>query len=204
MILIARESSRSQNGALFDQMYALRARQFHDRRGWSVNVRDGKEIDIYDRLDPVYVCALAADGRLVGSLRLLPTLGPHMAADVFLATMGERGALRDSRLIECSRFCVDTSWAKRQASGLNRVTKQLLTGLFIYSESQQYQGVVAVHDLLMERILKRAGCISQRLGPVVQYDGLKTVCSLFEVSSRVIDAVSKGLDDNSISYALSA
>ena len=90
MLVVAQEAERSAFGDLFDQMYQLRARQFGLRRGWRVEVKDGRERDRFDDLNPLYICVASEEGKLLASLRLLPTTGPHMLSDVFPEVMGEK------------------------------------------------------------------------------------------------------------------
>ena len=69
-------------------MFRQRARFFHDRLKWAVRVVDGQERDRYDDEAPVYLIYTDDLGREVkGSLRLLPTTGPTLAADVFSDTL---------------------------------------------------------------------------------------------------------------------
>ncbi len=72
---------------LIDQMFRLRAKVFADRLGWSVTVANGRERDRYDDLDPLYALALNDEGGVVGTFRLLQTIGPHMLAEVFKELM---------------------------------------------------------------------------------------------------------------------
>jgi acyl homoserine lactone synthase len=172
-------------------MYALRAKQFSQRRGWRVSVANGMEIDPFDEMNPLYVCVVSDDEQLLASLRLLPTTGPHMLSDVFPEVMGNAGIVRNPLVWESSRFCVDTE-AVRQfgPNGINDVTRELLTGLFQTAYDAGMENVISVYDVFVERILKRAGCLFERVGPVVKYDDLKTVGGLFEVSEEVIASIS--------------
>jgi N-acyl-L-homoserine lactone synthetase len=94
MILTAYESERDTQSDVFHQMYELRARQFAERRGWRVVVEDGLEKDRFDDMNPLYICVITDDRRLLASLRLLPTTGPHMLSDVFPEVMGDAGIIR--------------------------------------------------------------------------------------------------------------
>ncbi|NDV50421.1 acyl-homoserine-lactone synthase [Salipiger sp. PrR003] len=183
------DTNRAENTELLDQMFQLRARSFKDRRGWRVVVEDGREHDHFDTLNPLYVVVSDGNGKLLASLRLLPTMGPHMLADVFPEVMGDDQPIRNPLVWESSRFCVDTEAAKSYAaSGINHVTRELLRGLFEKAYASGMHNVVSVYDIYVERILKRAGCTFERLGPVVQYDkGLKTTCGLFKVSQEVVN-----------------
>jgi acyl homoserine lactone synthase len=173
---------------LIDQMHKLRARSFKDRRGWRVNVEDGRERDGFDQLDPLYVIVSDGAGTVVGSLRLLPSTGPYMMADVFPEVIGDQGLIRHPLVWESSRFCVDTEVAKVYSEdGVNQVTRELLIGAIQTALAAGVINIVSVYDIFVERVLRRTGCVFTRCGPVVAYDeGLKTTAGLFEVSEHAL------------------
>ncbi len=184
-------TNRDEHADLLDQMHLLRGSQFFDRRKWRVTVEDGRERDLYDDMNPLYCLVSDGHGKLLASTRVLMTMGPHMLADVFPDVMGDEEPLRHPLAWEISRFCVDTKAAREAApNGINHVTRELLHCLYSAAHKAGITDFVAVHDVYMERILKRAGCEMSRLGPIVLYDdGLKTMGSHFEVSQRVINAM---------------
>lgn len=191
MLIVSHANDKKTPSHILDQMYALRARQFSQRRGWCVNVSNGKEIDRFDELNPLYICVMDEAEQLVASLRLLPTTGPHMLSDVFPEVMGKAGIVRHPLIWESSRFCVDTEAARRFGpDGINMVTREILSGLFQTAFDAGMENVISVYDVFVERVLKRSGCSFDRLGPVVLYDDLKTVGGLFEVSEEVVAAIS--------------
>src|SRR5690349_6395132 len=99
---------------LIDQMFQLRAKVFHERLGWDVSVENNREKDKYDELDPLYALAVTDDGRVVGTFRLLQTIGPHMLAEVFKELMPEGVPVRSPIIWESTRFCVDTEIAQER------------------------------------------------------------------------------------------
>ncbi len=107
MIRIINGIRRNQFPKDIDAMHRLRKRVFHDLLGWDVKVRDAWEIDDYDRANPLYVLSYGDKGRLRGSLRLLPTLGPNMLDDTFPALLGDGPEIRSAAIWESSRFCID-------------------------------------------------------------------------------------------------
>ena len=190
MLLVAHGSEIASHADIFEQMYRLRAEQFSRRRGWRVDVQDGLEKDRFDDLNPLYICVLGNNQNLLASLRLLPTTGPHMLSDVFPEVMGEAGIVRHPLIWESSRFCVNTKAVREfGADGINTITRQVLAGLFQTAHEAGIRNVISVYDVFVERILRRAGCSFERLGPVVKYDDLRTVGGLFEVSESVITAL---------------
>jgi acyl homoserine lactone synthase len=122
-----------------------------------------------------------------------------MLADVFPETMGELPPIRHPLIWESSRFCVDTRAASAHApNGVNKVTGELLVGLFETALRAAVINIVSVYDLYLERILQRSGCIFERLAPPSEYDGLKTVAGLFEVTRHAIRHIREaaGIVDN--------
>ncbi|MDI5986451.1 acyl-homoserine-lactone synthase [Halomonas sp. M4R5S39] len=197
------DNLRHTHGDLVDQVYILRAQSFLERRGWSVEVKDNREIDRFDAMNPLYVLSVAPSGQLLASLRLLPTTGPHMLSDVFPDTMTGARIIRHPLILESSRFCVDTAAAKNHmAAGVNTVTGELLVGLFEIALNAAIVNVVSVYDLFVERILRRAGCRFNRLGEPVAYDGLKTVAGVFEVSQVTIDSIRQRSDIHGDVFAM--
>jgi N-acyl-L-homoserine lactone synthetase len=189
MIILASGADDPARSDILDQMYRLRARQFSDRRGWRVVVERQREVDRFDKLIPIYVC-LVRETHLLASLRLLPTIGSHMLADVFPETMGGRLPIRDPRIWESSRFCVDTEATRAFGDdGINIATRAVLAGLFQMAGALGLRNIVSVYDVFVERILRRAGCRFERLGDAVRYDDLKTVAGLFEVSRENVQEI---------------
>ena len=186
MIILLHGHDSSRHPDLFDQMFRLRAAAFAERRKWTVEVNDGMEIDRFDDLDPLYILSISETGKVLASLRLLQTTGPHMLADVFPETVD--GLITRHPLIwESTRFCVDTkAVAAFSSKGVNQITGELLAALFEVALSHGLKNIISVYDLYLERILRRAGCIFDRLGEPYPYDGLPTVAGLFEVSEGAV------------------
>ena len=84
MIFLVDGQDRSRHGNLVDAMYRIRAKVFGERLGWDVVVEDGREIDPFDAINPLYLISVNEwTGQVEGSLRLLPTTGPNMPRNVF-------------------------------------------------------------------------------------------------------------------------
>ena len=88
--------------------FACGPASFGDRLNWDVEVAGGQERDRYDDERPVYIIYSDDKAREVkGSLRLLPTTGPTLLADVFSDTLPDAVHLSAPTIWECSRFCLD-------------------------------------------------------------------------------------------------
>jgi acyl homoserine lactone synthase len=144
---------------LLDAMFRLRKRVFSDRLGWDVQVTEGREIDLFDGLDPAHVISVNDEGNVVGCMRLLQTTGPHMLADVFSSILDGEPPLRSSTVWEATRFCVDTQrlLRGRGRNTISYVTSEVMIGAFEYAMAAGVQDAVAVIDPVMDRVLQRSG-----------------------------------------------
>ncbi len=145
---------------LLEDMFRLRKRVFHDRLGWEVEVQDGKEIDMFDHLDPAYIISVDDDGHVVGCVRQLQTTGPHMLSDVFSSILDGEPPVRSSRVWEATRFCVDTqrlSMGGRGRNSISYVTSEVMIGALEYAMSAGVTDAIAVIDPVMNRVLHRSG-----------------------------------------------
>ena len=114
MLLVIDALNQDRFADVLDEMFQLRARVFGGRLGWEVQVKNGREYDQFDDLDPAYVIGLDQDGQLVSCARFLQTTGPHMLSDVFHAILNGQPPLRSATLWESTRFCVDTESVRRR------------------------------------------------------------------------------------------
>ena len=111
MIVVLEKYNAHKYPHLIDEMFRLRARIFRDRLKWDVVVTDGKERDRYDDEQPVYVIYCDDMAREIkGSLRLLPTTGPTLLADIFSDTLPDAVNLSAPAIWECTRFCLVISF----------------------------------------------------------------------------------------------
>lgn len=73
-----------------DGMFRDRKRTFVDMMKWDLPIVDGEfEIDQFDTAQAVYILAIdVGAARHLGSIRLLPTDGPHLLGDIFPSLCG--------------------------------------------------------------------------------------------------------------------
>ena len=135
MILVIDALNRQRFQSVLDEMFELRARVFHDRLGWEVQVKDGREFDMFDELDPVYLVALDDDYRVVGCNRMLQTTGPHMLSDVFQEILCGEPPLRSATIWENTRFCIDTESLRRPGArrSVSYTVCELMAGITEYA-----------------------------------------------------------------------
>ena len=135
MIRLIQGAHPGDNADILDKMFRLRAKVFNDRLGWEVKVRDNRETDRFDELNPLYVVETDEKRNVLASLRLLPT-GPHMLSDVFSELMGPESIIRSPRVLESSRFAADTELLGRLPTA-STVTGVLLCALLETSRAAE-------------------------------------------------------------------
>jgi acyl homoserine lactone synthase len=159
-------------------MYRLRRRVFKERLDWTVSVSGDVELDVYDTLNPIYLLVMTSTRKVAGCVRLLPTTGPTMLADTFPILLDGGVPPRSDRVLESSRFCVDTGLVSELSeNGLNRATFMLFAAMIETLRAAGADSIVTVTDIRMERILRRAGwplariAAPQRLGQTMALAG---------------------------------
>jgi acyl homoserine lactone synthase len=164
-----------------DAMFRNRAVVFHERLGWDVVVKDGRERDAFDDENPLYLISVDPyTGEYWGSLRLLPTTGPNMLRDVFPCLLEEGEYIESATIWESSRICavVADGQPERSKSGVNLALGELLAGIGEVAIIAGLTQIVSVFDARIYRVLRAAGCAPQligkprRIGDTMSYAGL--------------------------------
>jgi N-acyl-L-homoserine lactone synthetase len=180
---------------LLTEMYRLRRRVFKDRLDWAVSVSGDLELDVYDALNPTYLLVMSDEGSLVGGVRLLPTTGPTMLADTFPALLGGQPAPHSEKILESSRFCVDTKLASELAeNGLNRATFILFAAMIEGARAANAESIVTVTDTRMERILRRAGWPLERIAPPQRLGQTMALAGYLHASDQALAAMYRNAD----------
>ncbi len=165
-----------------DGMFRLRHEVFKERLNWDVGSQVGKERDLFDDLDPVYIVCEDA-GEVLGSWRLLPTTRPYMLKDVFPELLHGQRAPEAPDIWEISRFAVSKRIAGNDSLGtINTVTNLLLEELFTFATQRGIRRIVAVADVRFERILKRAGLLTHRYGAPLQIGVTRAISGYADVT----------------------
>jgi N-acyl-L-homoserine lactone synthetase len=170
------ETSRKLEG-----MFRLRHEVFKERLAWEVGSVAGKERDLFDDLDPVYIVC-EHEGQVLGSWRLLPTTSPYMLKDVFPELLHGMPAPEAPDVWEISRFAVSKRVIGNESLGtINMVTDMLLDQLGAFAKRRNISRIVAVTDVRFERILKRAGLLTNRFGAPLEIGVTRAVAGYADV-----------------------
>jgi acyl homoserine lactone synthase len=168
------------------EMHTLRAKVFRDRLGWEVPILSGMEIDGYDALEPNYMMIREPGGLLRGCWRILPTEGPYMLKDSFAQLLHGQQAPQHARIWELSRFAIETEGSA--PFGFSEITMESIAAIIHYGRDCGLERWVTVTTTAIERLLRRAGVVTSRLGDPMKI-GVETAVALYvdiEATCRVL------------------
>lgn len=202
MIVVVEQHNAHKFPYLLDEMFRLRARIFRDRLNWDVEVTDGLERDSYDDERPVYIINSDDNTREVkGSLRLLPTTGPTLLADVFSDTLPDAVHLSAPTIWECSRFCLDDKLLDRgQQQEILFASAVLLEALGNVALRTGIELIIGNFDASMLRLYRRIGCEVEVLGSTLKY-GLPVYLGLHPISEPIIRRIKAKLKNTELAFA---
>ena len=190
MIITVEGVDRDRHPALIDEMFRMRAAVFADRLEWDVAVTDGREIDRFDREDPLYLLAVDQEAEtLCGAVRLLPTTGPNMLRDVF-PVLVPGGAPESPLIWESSRFAINpvafSASDRAQANHIvNRTTIELLCGIVEVCQRTGVEHIVSVFDARMARIFRSIDCAFEVIGTPTRIGKTMTYAGIFDMSNTM-------------------
>lgn len=164
---------------LIDQMYRLRAQVFKDELGWDVEVSNGREIDQYDDLSPVYLMwTNPSQTVLLGSLRLLPTTGPTLLYDVFRRTFPSDLELSAPGIWEGTRLCINQTAIAREHPEMEMKTAfcRMLLALCEVGVENGISTFVSNFEPPTKRLYQMAGAPLNFLGKADGF-GKRPVCA---------------------------
>jgi acyl homoserine lactone synthase len=174
------------------EMHRLRYRVFKQRMAWDVQTSGDMEIDDFDALDPAYLMQVSENGRVQGSVRLLPTLGPTMLRDTFSALLDGQPAPSTPKIWESSRFAVEVATdASKGDHGITRAAYELFAGMVEFGLSRQLTDIVTVTDVRMERILRRAGWPLRRIASPSTIGNTVAVAGYLSISNEILVSLRK-------------
>ena len=187
MIVVLEQHNARKYQHLIDEMFRLRARIFRDRLNWDVEVWEGKERDRYDDEQPVYIIHCDDMGREVkGSLRLLPTTGPTLLADIFSDTRPDAANLSAPTIWECTRFCLDDDLLDRgREEEMLFASAALIEAVGDVALRAGIEAIVGNFDGSMLRLYRRIGCEVEVLGSTLRY-GRPVYLGLHQISEPIV------------------
>lgn len=189
MMLLIEPGYRNAFTSQMMEMHRLRCRVFKERLDWSVDIRDGLEIDKFDQCDPVYLLSLDSTGKVRGCVRLLPTLGPNMLRDTFPALLNGKACPAAPKIWESSRFALDFHGNTSSGGTLSPATSEMFAGMIEFGLARSLADIVTVTDVRVERILRRAGWPLRRISELTPLGNTTALVGFLEISLEALASV---------------
>ncbi|MEV5023050.1 autoinducer synthase [Sphingobium sp. LMA1-1-1.1] len=144
MLHILQSAPPSASDAALRAMFAARKSVFVDLLKWDVPVLEGRyEVDQFDDLNAIYLILAEPDGAHLGSVRLLPTMRPHIL-DSLYPGLCEDAPPRAPDIYEITRFCLDR---RLRAIERRTVRDTLVTALVDHALDHGITGYSAIAEM---------------------------------------------------------
>lgn len=149
-------------------MLVERKTLFVDLLGWDVPVVDGQyEIDAYDGDDAIYLVATDEEREHQGSMRLLPTTGGHLLADLF-APLCAGELPRGNDVMEITRLCLPQRFG---AAGRLWVRNRLISAMVDHALENGISVLTGVVAASYREQVLAMGWRGAPLGPSREWQG---------------------------------
>jgi len=157
----------------------LRYEVFVNRLKWELDCDIDDERDQFDDDEAVYLLRSNGRGQVIAGARMLRTDIPSLLTDVF-PYLVDGPMPRSPSIWEVTRLVVDHR--KERVEGCGNVCGQLLCGLLEFGDDYGLSHLVSVSDTRIERILRRAGWATRRLGGAYQVGDCEVAAEIQESS----------------------
>jgi len=144
---------------------------------------DGREYDQFDLPETVYLLGIE-DRHVVGGLRLIPTTGPHLIADVFSRFAVERGVPRRPDIAEWTRIFVVPE--RREEHSGSKIGSTVIASMIDYGLQEGLSGIsVCMNTFWLPKFLKY-GWRVRPLGLPDVHDGEWLIAVLIDVTQEAL------------------
>jgi N-acyl-L-homoserine lactone synthetase len=151
-----------------ETMFADRKQQFVDFFDWDVPVVDGRfEMDQFDTAAAVYIVALDAAGTHEASMRMLPSLRPHLLSSLF-SHLCPGGVPIGDRIWESTRLCLPSRHGTARRLELRNALISAMVDFALARGIERITGVIP--DGFRKQVLAM-GWRAEPLGPAVRIRG---------------------------------
>jgi acyl-homoserine lactone synthase len=171
--------------AILDEYFRLRHEIFVGERGWRDLERpNGRDVDAYDNDRATYLVALDNE-RVIGGLRLYPTLLPHMISESFAHLVKGRNVLSGSTILECTRYFI----VRERRMG--RTDCRLLAAFQQFCLEEGITEVTAVVEMWWLPRWQQAGFKVRPLGLPTMIEGQPCIAAAIQISEDSLRHVSR-------------
>jgi acyl-homoserine lactone synthase len=171
-----------------DEHHRIRHRIYVDELKWrGLTPRgDGREYDQFDLPETVYLLGIE-EGHIVGGLRLVPTTGPHLIADVFSRFASIRGVQRQADVAEWTRIFVVPE--RREERTGSKIGSTVIASMIDYGMEEGLAGIsVCMNTFWLPKFLNY-GWRVRPLGMPDVHDGEWLIAVLIDVTAEALAGI---------------
>jgi acyl-homoserine lactone synthase len=184
MIQIFEGAEWGEGSPVLSGMYRDRKRIFVDLLSWDVPVVDGAyEIDQFDDKHAIYVVATNERGEHDGSIRLLPSVRPHVLGDIF-PELCDGPVPSGEHIFELSRACLSP---RNRAAGRLQVRNAVTTAVVEFALLQGIRRFTCIADSGWLSQILSLGWDCRPLGLPREIAGLSTGALVIEIDGDTPD-----------------
>lgn len=170
-----------------EDMFRLRHQVFVEEMGWELPLaRNGRETDQFDTARTIYLVYRDEDGEVAGSMRLIPSVLPHVLGDVF-PELCSGPVPRGPAIFESSRSCISRKARRKDPKGM--IWGALSCGMIEYAMLRELDFITAVMDRRMVEMARVANWHLSPLGPERQIAGGGVVAVTMPIDTHALDTV---------------
>lgn len=191
MKIVVGKTGQGVDHQLLDSMFRVRRTQFADRLGWEVTVDgQGREVDWYDALGPVYVLAQNEEtSECMGCMRLLPTTGPYMLRDIFGEMLNCTDVPVSRTTWEISRLAVVADQSEQKTWGFGPTPAALIRAMLSEACQRGISAMVGVTTTSIARLMRSFGLEVEMLSKPMLIGTAKTIAFRLPVTPAVLSRV---------------
>ena len=166
-----------------EEMFRLRYRIFVEEQKWDLPCSYPYEMDEFDTEDAIYFIYIDETDEIQGSMRLLPTTGPHLMTDVF-PEMCSGIPPSSVNIFESSRGSV-----RKEHRKAGYIWSMILAGSFEYCLISGISQLSFVIDMKLFSAWLAKGDDIDPLGPPCEINGNTCVAALRSVTTDALSIV---------------
>ena len=168
-------------------IYHFRYRVFVKHAGWNLPCQDQLERDQFDTAHAVHLVSRAANGRIAGLLRLLPTTSTYMIETLWADLLSPYPAPRSAQIWEVTRLGTDPDLGLLERG---QTVAELVAACLEFGLDHGIRQMLAVmSEDHARRVVIGMGWSYERCGPMRMLGGVPVIALRLRLSEDALDRV---------------
>lgn len=196
MFHVITAADKQRHAAKIDEMHAWRKKIFVDEKRWDLPYVNGREYDQYDDEHAIYILEYEANGDLVHSQRMRPTVHGSMLADVFGSAIASGAdSIADEKTWEMTRGFVTPKYRVASRDDLRAAMRLTILQL---AQNAGMSRIVNFIDVRLLPYFINSAYRFKPLGLPIEYGTGSGIAIEIEVSTAAIAHMAETLNIKSL------